>query len=151
MEFTILMLFGVLTAVVVLVLAAGMQERGHRGSTVSQSLLRDVHVLAGEALFATGIDSSTVVFDCLVAPRPETSGAAALFRPLPVRAHQVVAEDQPPLSVMVRSWADGGHRVFIELPALAGELKAKLSCGGEAVVVDVDNDAEVWRALTAVG
>lgn len=151
MEFTILMLFGLLMAVVILVLAAGTEHAWRQGPASSQPLLPSPHVLTGEALFATGVDSSTVVFDCLVAPQPEAAGDVALFRPLPVRAHQAVSDDQPHLSAMVRSWADGGQRVFIELPAQGGALTAKLSCGGEAVVVDIDNDAEVRQALTAVG
>lgn len=151
MEVTVLMLFGLLMATSVLSLAAGIERRWRRAPTPEHPLLQEQTVLSGEALFATGIDSSTVVFDCLVAPQVETFGETALFRPLPVRARDRAGEEQRPLSAVVRSWADGGHRVFIELPARGGSLRARLSCGDDAVVVDVDNDTEVWRALTAVG
>lgn len=151
MQFTILMLFGLLMATSILSLAAGIEHRWRRGPPRPHPLLQDGQTLKGEALFATGVDPSTVVFDCLVAPQVETFGDAAVFRPLPVRAHHRPSEEQVPLSTVVRSWADGGQRVFIELPSLDGPLTAKLSCGEEAVVVDIDNNAEVWRALAAVG
>ena len=150
MEFTFLMLFGLLMATSILSLAAGIEHRWRRSPPRSHPLLPDGQTLRGEALFATGVDSSTVVFDCLVAPEVVTLGDP-VFLPLPVRAHHRSSPEQPPLSAVVRSWADGGHRVFIELPSLDGPLTAKLSCGEEAVVVDIDNDAELWRALTTVG
>jgi len=149
-EFTFLMLFGLLMATSILSLAAGIEHKWRKSPPRSHPLLHDRQTLRGEALFATGVDSSTVVFDCLVAPHLETFGDA-VFRPLPVRAHHRPSQAQPLLSAVVRSWADGGHRVFIELPSPDGPLTAKLSCGEEAVVVDIDNDAELWRALTTVG
>jgi hypothetical protein len=149
-EFTILMLMGVATAVGALGVAAGMERRWRTGRPPRQLLLQDQCVLTGEALFATGVDPSTVVFDCLVAPQLASVSDTALFQPLPVRAHHRASEEEPPLSSLVRTWADCGHRVFIELPAGDKPLRATLSCGDQAVIVDVDNGAEVRRALSAV-
>jgi hypothetical protein len=149
-ESTVLMLVGLVTAGGCLAFAAGTERRWRAGAGGARLPLGAEYVLAGEAIFATGVDASTVVFDCMVAPQWAASTHTALFQPLPVRAHHGGFEDEPPLSALVRSWAECGQRVFIELPATGGRpLKATVSCGEQRVVVDVDNSAEVRRAVAA--
>lgn len=108
---------------------------------------RRAAVLRGEALFATGIDRSTVAFDCLV-----TSGEApvATLEPtsLMLRRRGPAWSGQS-LADVVRSWAECGERVFVEvaLDSLYGPLTAHLTCGAHGLEAEVANKGELRRLI----
>lgn len=108
--------------------------------------------IQGEALFATGVDRSTVAFDCLLSVGPATAGALeplslTLWRPMPSWSSQSLAD-------IVRSWADGGERVFVELeldsthgPFSTRPLMARLSCGQQGLQAEVADRRELRPLL----
>lgn len=105
-------------------------------------------VVRGEALFATGVDRCTVAFDCLLTTGRATGASLepaslTLCRRVPPWASQSLAD-------IVRKWADGGERVFVEVPveSLFGPLLARLSCGGNELQVEVANKGELRRLLS---
>ena len=108
---------------------------------------RRAAVLRGEALFATGIDRSTVAFDCLV-----TSGEAPLSTPEPtslmLRRRNPSWSGQS-LADVVRSWAECGERVFVEvaLDSPYGPWTAHLTCGVHGLEADVTNRGELRRLI----
>lgn len=107
--------------------------------------------LSGEALFATGLDRCTVLLDCLVNPRGAipSSPLTRPRQPVPVRVRRPLsASAEQSLPATVKEWADGGQRVFVDVPpGEAASAKAELRCGGAAMTVDIDNSAEIRRAL----
>ena len=105
-------------------------------------------VVRGEALFATGVDGSTVAFDCLMtAGGPEETSleptSLILRRQVPARAGE-------PLADIVRKWAEGGERVFVQVPVDSqfGPLVARLSCGHQALLADVANKGELRQLVS---
>jgi hypothetical protein len=104
-------------------------------------------VVRGEALFATGIDRCTVAFDCLMTTKGAASGALeptslTLRRRVPAWSGQSLAD-------VVRGWAEGGERVFVEVPvdSLYGPLTAHLSCGHHGVEAEITNRGELRRLV----
>jgi len=54
-----------------------------------------------------------------------------------------------PLSAVVRRWAEGGERVYVELDLSRRCRVGQLRCGAERVVAEVDNGFAAWVRLTA--
>ena len=105
-------------------------------------------VVRGEALFATGVDGSTVAFDCLLsACGPEETS----FEPTSLTLRRrVPAWAGEPLADIVRRWAEGGERVYVEVPVESqfGPLVAHLSCGHHELQVEVANKGELRRLVS---
>lgn len=104
-------------------------------------------VVRGEALFATGIDKSTVAFDCLIATG-DTAPATMEPTSLTLR-HRGQTWAGQSLADIVRSWAEGGERVFVEvaLDSLYGPLTAHLTCGSHGLQAEVANRGELRRLI----
>jgi|SRR5579862_3640108 len=105
-------------------------------------------VVRGEALFATGIDRSTVSFDCLMTTGhvPDASlepTSLTLRGRAPSWAGQTLAD-------VIRSWAEGGERVFVEVPvdSLFGPRTARLTCGHHGLQVEVADGGELRRLIS---
>lgn len=157
MQILVLILLGVGCIVLSLWLATRAESRNQSGGAYRLSPARQAapmgSAFGGEALFATGIDRCTVLLDCLMAPRRGTSIGHAVLQPVPIRVwHPQSAFTEQSLPATVKTWAARGQRVFVELSACNdGNHKAKLSCGKEALLVEIANDIDVRRSLTPRG
>lgn len=109
--------------------------------------VRTPWVLSGEALFATGIDASTVLLDCLLGLRRQDAEPAGMPRPVTLRVRSGGSGPVELLPRLVNTWAQCGVRVFVDVPATTDPCRARLSCGSRQTIVVVDNAAEVWRVL----
>ncbi|MDE3086892.1 MAG: hypothetical protein KGJ77_09015 [Acidobacteriota bacterium] len=146
MAFTVLAVTAVLATI-----ACSWQSRREATARVALGRPHVGHhraVVRGEALFATGVDGSTVAFDCLMtAGGPEETSleptSLILRRQVPARAGE-------PLADIVRKWAEGGERVFVEVPVDSqfGPLVARLGCGHQALLADVANKGELRRLVS---
>ncbi|HZU79181.1 MAG TPA: hypothetical protein VE991_04635, partial [Acidimicrobiales bacterium] len=83
---------------------------------------------------------------CMV-PRPGAGTDASVTEPVCVRVRAGHALTGGALSAVIRTWAEGGERVFVELDVTRRCALAVLECGDERVVTDVVNGFETWSPL----
>lgn len=104
-------------------------------------------VVQGEALFATGVDRCTVAFDCLLAagdgPAPSLEPTSlTLRRGAPTPSGESLAD-------VVRTWAQGGERVFVEIAvdSPSRPFTARLTCGHQGLQAEVADRVQLHRLI----
>jgi hypothetical protein len=100
--------------------------------------------LCGEALFATGLDPETVLLDCLVGLGTGNEAVHVPLQPVALRVRHSDQQATELLSSILRSWADSGDRVFVELSFGRSRCRASLWCGDRSMTVAIDNGGDVW-------
>jgi hypothetical protein len=122
------------------------RRKHHRPPTPAPSGSAAV-TLGGEALFATGLDPDTVLLDCVLGLQRRDGVPPGPLHPVALRVHKNDFETPELLSGMVRAWAEGGDRVFVELPFSVARSRATLTCGARTLTVAVENGNDVWRSV----